>query len=591
MPRSRSLMGALALCSALALTTPAHAAEAAPAPYKVLVFSKAAGYVHDSIPTAVQTVKDLGAANGFTVDATADDTVFTDADLAQYKAVVFVSTTGDFLPDPDEQAAFERYIRAGGGYAGIHAAADGEYQWPFYGKLVGAWFRGHPSQQNARVTFEDRGNASTSHLPSTPWTRWDEWYNYQTNPRANTHVLASLDETSYQGGTMGGDHPITWCQDFAGGRSWYTGMGHTTASYTDPAFRAMLLGGIQYAAGTVHADCRPETGYTPLYNGDATGWTQAGPGGFDNSDATLSTRGGMGLYWRSTQLPSNRYSLKLDWKMQGDDNSGVYVGFPDPHGDPAVAVSKGYEIQLDATDTPARSTGSVYNFRAPDAAARDAALNAPGMWNTYEIVVDAPRIQVYLNGVKINDFTGDPARFTGTNIGLQNLSDSNHVSFRNVRVKSLDAVPTGPQAGRTYTLTSVASNKVADVAGASTADDAKVVQWPAAGSANQKWKLTDTGDGTYTLTAAHSGKCLDIPAGGTATNGTKLDQTTCTGGANQKWDLRPAGPLDQDTYLLTSAASGKCLDVPGATLTSGTQLQQWSCSGNPAQQWKLTQLD
>ncbi|GAB3963312.1 hypothetical protein GCM10029978_020680 [Actinoallomurus acanthiterrae] len=421
----------------LPASTPAHAAGPA---YKVLVFSKTAGFRHDSIPAAVQAIRDLGAANDFTVDATEDDTKFTAANLAGYKAVVFALTTGDVLNDT-EQAAFEGYIRHGGGFVGIHAAADTEYDWPFYGGLVGAWFKSHPAIQQAKVVAEDRAHPSTAHLASTPWTRTDEWYNYRSNPRNVAHVLASLDESSYDpGADRMGDHPITWCQGFQGGRSWYTGMGHTKESYADPAFRTMILGGIRYAAGAAKADCRPETGYTPLYNGALTGWTQAGPGGFTNTDATLGTQGGMGLLWHSAKQFTNHYSLKVDWKMQGDDNSGVFVGFPDPGGDPWTAVNKGYEIQIDATDSPDHTTGSIYGFQAPDTKARDAALNPPGSWNTYEIVVDAPRIQVYLNGVKINDFVSkDPNRLAGGYVGLQNHSDADHVSFRNVRIKQLTA--------------------------------------------------------------------------------------------------------------------------------------------------------
>ncbi|MFJ2865573.1 ThuA domain-containing protein [Kitasatospora sp. NPDC087314] len=256
--RLRTLLPALCLGVALTLTAPSgsSAAEAARPAFKVLVFSKTSGWRHDSIPVAVQALKDLGAANGFTVDATEDDTVFTPANLANYQAVVFALTTGDVL-NATEKAAFEGYIRAGGGYAGIHSASDTEYTWPFYGQVVGAYFKSHPEQQQARVAIEDRANPSTAHLPST-WSRWDEWYNFRTNPRGSVHVLASLDESSYDPGSdRMGDHPITWCAQVQGGRSWYTGMGHTDESYADPAFRAMLLGGIRLAAGVDQADCSP----------------------------------------------------------------------------------------------------------------------------------------------------------------------------------------------------------------------------------------------------------------------------------------------------------------------------------------------
>ncbi|WP_328322129.1 ThuA domain-containing protein [Kribbella sp. NBC_00382] len=225
---------------------PLTAAARAAAPYQVLVFSKTAGFRHDSIPAGIQAIRDLGAANGFTVTATEDSAVFNTAQLAAYKAVVFLSTTGDIL-NAAQQTAFETYINGGGGYVGVHAAADTEYDWPYYGTLVGAWFHSHPAIQQVTARVEDRTHLSTSHLGTT-WVRTDELYNYRTNPRPNVHVLINLDESTYTGGNMG-DHPIAWYHPQGSGRSFYTGFGHTIESYSDQAFRKHLLGGIQYAAG------------------------------------------------------------------------------------------------------------------------------------------------------------------------------------------------------------------------------------------------------------------------------------------------------------------------------------------------------
>jgi type 1 glutamine amidotransferase len=227
---------------------------------KVLVFSKTAGFRHTSIPNGIAAIQQLGTANGFTVTATEDAAAFTTANLNQYQAVIFLLTTGDVL-NATQQTAFESYIASGHGYVGIHSAADTEYDWPFYGGLMGAYFLGHPAIQQATVNVEDRSNVSTAHLGAT-WVRTDEWYNYRTNPRANVRVLQSMNEASYTGGTMG-DHPITWCQNYGGGRAWYTGLGHTEASYADPNFTKMLLGGIQIAAGSVTANCAPLTTTPP----------------------------------------------------------------------------------------------------------------------------------------------------------------------------------------------------------------------------------------------------------------------------------------------------------------------------------------
>ncbi|WP_203969324.1 ThuA domain-containing protein, partial [Sphaerisporangium melleum] len=224
---------ALATAAAAAVTAlPALPAQAAA--YKVLVFSKTAGFRHDSIPNGIQAIRELGNANDFTVDTTEDAGTFTTSNLAQYKAVIWLSTTGDVL-NTTQQNAFQSYIDNGGGYVGIHSAADTEYDWAYYGTLMGAWFNNHPAIQQATVRTEDRANPATAHLAAT-WSRSDEWYNYRTNPRNSVHVLQTLDETSYSGGNMG-DHPITWCHPQSAGRSFYTGLGHTQASYTDTNFR------------------------------------------------------------------------------------------------------------------------------------------------------------------------------------------------------------------------------------------------------------------------------------------------------------------------------------------------------------------
>ncbi|MET0236076.1 MAG: ThuA domain-containing protein, partial [Kibdelosporangium sp.] len=360
--------------AALLAAPPAAAAPLA----NVLVFHKTAGYQHPSIPAGVEAIRKLGRQNGFHVTATADAGQFNATNLARFQAVVWLSTTGDVL-DAGQQAAFEAYIGGGGGYVGVHAAADTEYSWPWYGGLVGAYFDSHPSNQTARIRVEDRSNAATSHLPQT-WNRLDEWYNYRSNPRENVRVLASLDESSYSGGNMG-DHPITWCHDYQGGRAWYTGLGHTEQTYSDPLFTRMLLGGIEIAGGVRQADCRPENGYTAIFDGSRASldqWRQAGPGGFTLADGTITSTGGMGLLWFPVR-PFSDYSLKVDWMMPGDDNGGVFIGFPDPRGDPWQPVSAGHEIQIDATDgDPSRTTGSVYSLRAPDRALRDSVLNPPG---------------------------------------------------------------------------------------------------------------------------------------------------------------------------------------------------------------------
>jgi len=213
----------------------------------VLVFSKTAGYRHASIKDGIGAISRLASQHDVNVDFTEDAAAFTAENLARYKAVVFLSTSGTIL-NAEQKVAFEHYIRAGGGYAGIHSATDTEYDWAWYGQLVGAFFQSHPHIARATIDVEDQQHSSTSMLPKK-WERTDEWYNFRTNPRANVHVLMTLDETSYEGGTMGKDHPIAWYHEFEGGRAWYTALGHTSESFSEPLFLAHLWGGISYAAG------------------------------------------------------------------------------------------------------------------------------------------------------------------------------------------------------------------------------------------------------------------------------------------------------------------------------------------------------
>ncbi|HET8784604.1 MAG TPA: ThuA domain-containing protein, partial [Candidatus Limnocylindrales bacterium] len=240
---------------------------------KVLVFSKTAGFRHDSIPAGITAIQELGAANDFTVDATEDAAQFTSSNLAQYDAVVFLSTTGDVLND-EQQDAFEGYMRNGGGYVGIHAAADTEYTWPWYGQMLGGYFRNHPAgTPTATVDIEDGNEPSTQGLP-TNWTRTDEWYNYQSfeDPVVNgggddysvrdsgVKVLATMDESTYaedDGNATDDDHPIAWCSDFDGGHVFYTGMGHTSESFGTGAgnIRSHILGGLETVTGAEPADC------------------------------------------------------------------------------------------------------------------------------------------------------------------------------------------------------------------------------------------------------------------------------------------------------------------------------------------------
>lgn len=213
---------------------------------RILVFSKTSGYRHASISTGMRTVFQLGELNGFDVDTTRLSSQFTKKGLKAYAAVVFLSTSEDVLNE-SEQIAFQNYIESGGGFVGVHAAADSEYDWPWFLQLVGGYFNGHPAIQEAKIVVVDTLHAATRHLPRV-WVRTDEWYNYR-DLQPDLSILAWIDEGSYTGGTNGSNHPIAWYHAVGKGRSFYTGLGHTEESYSEPLFQQHLLGGILYAIG------------------------------------------------------------------------------------------------------------------------------------------------------------------------------------------------------------------------------------------------------------------------------------------------------------------------------------------------------
>lgn len=226
--------------------------------FSILVFSKTdtAGYRHASIPDGIEAIRTLGRRHYFDVTATEDASIFTSDRLSSYDAVVFLSTSGNVLNEA-QQAAFERYIQRGGGFAGIHGAAATEYDWAWYGGLVGAFFDDHPEVQEATIRAANEAHPSTLHLP-TPWTWTDEWYNFRSDPSDSVDVLLTLDESSYEGGTMGESHPIAWIHEYDGGRSFYTGLGHTKEGFSKPLFRTHLLEGIEWAAGGLAPFVEPD---------------------------------------------------------------------------------------------------------------------------------------------------------------------------------------------------------------------------------------------------------------------------------------------------------------------------------------------
>ena len=299
-------------------------------PPRILIFSKTEGFRHQCIPVATAALRKLCRDNGIAVDTSEDAADFTEKNLKRYNAVVFLCTTGDVL-NPAQETDFQRYIQAGGGYAGIHSATDTEYGWTWYGGLAGAYFNGHPAQQNATLIVRDHDHPATKHLGDT-WPRFDEWYNFK-NLNPDVKVLLSIDEKSYQGGTNGDNHPMAWYHEYDGGRAFYTALGHTNESYADPVFLRHVLGGIQYAIGKKkrldYTACRtpeqpdPTRFVKTVLVSDLTEPMQFGmlPGG---KVLLIERRGAIKLYDPATGLINVAYKLPV-YSKEEDGLMGLAI--------------------------------------------------------------------------------------------------------------------------------------------------------------------------------------------------------------------------------------------------------------------------
>jgi hypothetical protein len=220
---------------------------------RVLVYTRENLWQHPSTPVARDALLAMCASHGFTVTATHDPRAFTDGHLEASEVVVFAVTSGEVL-DPPARAAFEPWLRAGGGLVGLHSASATELSWPFFVEAIGAQFLAHPPGLfAATVTVEAPAHPITSGLPAG-WARTEEWYQFTDRPeaRGGLEVLLALDEETLPAGYPAefrvGYHPIAWAHQPFGGRVFYTAMGHTVESYAEPAFIGLIARAILWAA-------------------------------------------------------------------------------------------------------------------------------------------------------------------------------------------------------------------------------------------------------------------------------------------------------------------------------------------------------
>ncbi|HEV8247185.1 MAG TPA: ThuA domain-containing protein [Polyangiaceae bacterium] len=211
----------------------------------VLLFTRTTGFRHASLQPAVDALEALSRQEHWTITHSEDSTSFSHERLTRHHVVLLLNTTGN-LWDAAQRAALEAFVGRGGGVVAVHAPAVIDFDWPWYERLIGTRFAGHPEPQRGIVVIEEADHPAMRDLPQR-WEVNEEWYNFHENPRPRVKVLASVDERSYEGGKMG-DHPIVWCHDDLGGRVLYTGLGHDSAAYSDPLFMSHLARAVGWAA-------------------------------------------------------------------------------------------------------------------------------------------------------------------------------------------------------------------------------------------------------------------------------------------------------------------------------------------------------
>src|SRR6478736_2450947 len=217
---------------------------------RILIFSKTKGWRHSSIPNGIKFFQELGAQKGFAVDTTENATKFNEENLKKYNAVVFMNTTGDVLNDK-QQAEFERYIQAGGGYVGVHSATDTEYKWDWYNGLAGAYFMSHPGPpnsnvQNGKFTTVDSKFPASAHLPAT-FERKDEFYDFKSLKKDDLHFLVMLDKIFFKAVKIGDFHPMAWYHEYDGGKSFYSNFGHVDDTFKEPLMAEHFWKGLEWA--------------------------------------------------------------------------------------------------------------------------------------------------------------------------------------------------------------------------------------------------------------------------------------------------------------------------------------------------------
>ncbi len=349
--------------------------------------------------------------------------ILEDPDLGNKYDVIMAYNQSNWTTISDKQMkGYLDFVRNGGGWVGVHSASETFMDNPEYVGMVGASFVSHEPYRTMRIWRIEGEHPILKGIENFELP--DEFYYHDQFDLENNHVLLVCQSPDDQL-----VRPIAWTRSYGKGRVFFTALGHSVDSCSHPSALRLATQGIAWAAKRE----MPEPGFVDLYNGkDLTGWEMTGPGRFEREeDGSLRTVDGMGLLWYKEKKFKD-FILRVDWKAEKkDSNSGVFVRFPNPPKTPWDAVNQGYEIQIADSYDPEHRTGSIYSFKAPTGFAS----REPGEWNTFEIKVVGQEYTITLNGVKINEFTGE--RGEQGYIGLQNHLPADKVWFRSLRVLEL----------------------------------------------------------------------------------------------------------------------------------------------------------
>jgi type 1 glutamine amidotransferase len=349
--------------------------------------------------------------------------ILADPDLNEKYDVILAYNQSNWVKITEQQMEGHlSFVRNGGGLVAVHSTTETFQTNPEYVRMLGGSFVKHEPYREMHIMRIEGDHPILEGIKN--FDIMDEFYYHDQCDLEDKHVLLVCQSPDDQR-----VHPIAWTKTYGKGRVFFTALGHSVESCSNPSHLRIVTQAIAWVTGRQLA----ESGFIDLYNGkDLSGWEMTGPGEFvREKDGSLRTEGGMGLLWYKEKKFKD-FVLDVEWKAEkADSNSGVFVRFPNPPESPWDAVNQGYEIQIADSYDPIHRTGSIYSFKEPTTFAS----RKPARWNTFRITVVGQKYTIELNGVKVNQFTGE--RGEEGYIGLQNHLPADKVWFRSVRVKEL----------------------------------------------------------------------------------------------------------------------------------------------------------